>query len=493
LAFSAQPHNDEQIAAALPSLLELATAPKAQVRAAALESLARLARTSREVESAVGRGLQDASPLVRTRAARAAFALGPEAAGRMVPVLVRLLQDPDPMVREQTWNALLYSNARAPGLAPVVAKLLDDPTADVRKRSAKVLARLGADAKVVRPDLWKALGDRDADVRSEAARALVAIGSAASELDPATLTLLQDQMVKDFVNARLAKIISMTRPQLRRGTLAYGSGPHHFRADVLKDRGRQPAAPAAAAAPRAFGTAEAGSTLAMGTGGPTVAYAPASLPLATPSPLPPLALPAMQVPLKAFPWPAPPRYTHIGVSGRDFPRAWMAGDDATLKAVYDRLYQALLAVDDRFESSVFAVPDGFAMLAKMERTEEDGTPLREPYRFMQGPIPPLSLSEYIRRLFVEKPGHFRVIAFVVTSVAPSGAGSAPLPAIAEGGLQLTPDLAKLSFRGRDCYTLIYTFHKRPGGLIKFEDSGGLNVRTHLVKSGLWAVLSRPPL
>jgi hypothetical protein len=50
---------------------------------------------------------------------------------------------------------------------------------------------------------------------------------------------------------------------------------------------------------------------------------------------------------------------------------------------------------------------------------------------------------------------------------------------------LTPDLANLPFRGRDCYVLVYRFQKRPGGLVILRREDGLNARTHLIKAGVF--------
>ena len=75
--------------------------------------------------------------------------------------------------------------------------------------------------------------------------------------------------------------------------------------------------------------------------------------------------------LPGFPWP-PPRWTHIAAFGRDFPRNLLGDDATTLRQVHAKLFQALKKADGDFESSVFGIPNGFVVLAKMERTQEDG-------------------------------------------------------------------------------------------------------------------------
>jgi len=198
---------------------------------------------------------------------------------------------------------------------------------------------------------------------------------------------------------------------------------------------------------------------------------------------------AAEPPLPPLPWP-PPRWSHIGVFGRDFPRELLGSVDAKLGEVQDRLFRALQRVDPGFESGLFSVPDGFAMLAKLERINHDGTPLPQGRRWVYGEIPPLSLSDYLSHLFFEKPGYFRVVAFVVTSEQNFGSSDKPLPVISSGGTLLPSAVKQLPFKGRECFVLVYSFERRPGGLIKKYDT--LSAKIHLERSGILTSIGSPP-
>jgi HEAT repeat protein len=185
--------------------------------------------------------------------------------------------------------------------------------------------------------------------------------------------------------------------------------------------------------------------------------------------------------LPAFPWP-PPRYSHIGVFGRDFDRNLLGSDRTTLGDVYMKLYQALFSIDPRFESGLFGSPGGFVMLSRLERIKPDGAPMPAEYRFAEGDIPPLNLIDALGRLFFEKPGHFRIIAFIVTTEANFDSSERELPSIQSGGTILPPDIANDTLEGKHVYALVYSFQRKRGGESKPFDT--LSAPIHLNKAGI---------
>lgn len=192
--------------------------------------------------------------------------------------------------------------------------------------------------------------------------------------------------------------------------------------------------------------------------------------------------------LPPLPWP-PPKWTHQAVFGRDFPRELLGNEQATLGDVEKRLYQALQRIDSRFESGLFSVPGGFAMLTRLERINRDGTPFPDERRWMYGELPPLSLSDYLSRLFFEQPGYFRVLAFVVTSEQYFKSGDSSLPPISAGGQILPQALKQLPFAGRNCFVLVYSFERRRGGSVKKYES--LSSKIHLEGSGILGAIATP--
>lgn len=186
--------------------------------------------------------------------------------------------------------------------------------------------------------------------------------------------------------------------------------------------------------------------------------------------------------LPDFPWP-PPRYTHLGRFGDEFERELLGTDNSTLEEIHRRLSRALRSVDANFESSLFAAPGGFVMLAKLERIQADGSPAPGANRWVYGQAP-LKLSDYLARLFFEQPAYFRVLAFAVTSQQNFGFSDKGLPQIAGGGKTLPRELANAKFKGRECYVLVYSFERRSGGKVNRYES--LSAITHLDKSGVRA-------
>lgn len=439
------------------ALIDLATDRErsADLRSRALEALAEVPRPNERIAAAVPAMLdltKGADGKVNVKVVELIGRLGPDNP-QVESTVARGLQDPDPNVRSGMAKvALQLGPEPARRLTPAVLRLLWDGNAIVRQETWDLL-QYSSDSPVLgaAPIIAGLLLDPTADVRAQAAQVLARIGAAAAEARPRLWSAMEDRVPSVRAEAAGALVkINASLGELDPATLTMILDQEvvnllNTRLRMIFQRSR-PWLP-----PPDYYSYRIG--------------------------LPPAGLPP-------FPWPAPPAPTDKGVSGRDFPREWLGKDDEPLSAVNDRLYQALQKADRNFDSSLFSVPDGFALLAKMERIREDGTPLPDPYRFKPGPIPPLNLLDYISRLFVEKPGHFRVIAFVVTSVPPTRPGAASLPDIREGAVKLTADLENLSFRGRDCYVLVYSFQKRPGGLTILRGEDGLNARTHLIKAGV---------
>jgi len=196
-----------------------------------------------------------------------------------------------------------------------------------------------------------------------------------------------------------------------------------------------------------------------------------------------------------FPWPPPkasameaiPRERLVSRSGR------------TRLSDVDRRLTAALEANGYYESSYYAVPDGFALVTKMEQIRADGAPESDPARWsLEAPrLSGFSLSSYLQALFAARPGHYRVIAFIVTPQAFRQSETRPTADEAAawlgGGLDRLPaPLGALEFRsGYACTALIYEF-VRPteSDEPKFQVPGALPGRVHLQKSGLWKALQR---
>ena len=184
--------------------------------------------------------------------------------------------------------------------------------------------------------------------------------------------------------------------------------------------------------------------------------------------------------LPALPWP-PPRWTKRTV----FPRYLLGNNQATLGQVQSRLSRALRSVDRNFDSGLFSVPGGFAMLASLERIDENARPLAGKNRWIYGELKP-GLTDYIGRLFFEQPAYFRVLAFVVTSQDNFSSSRGRLPSVDRGGRILPKAIRNKSFQGRTCHVLVYSFVRRDGPKVVGFDKWSADV--HLDESGILSAI-----
>lgn len=175
-----------------------------------------------------------------------------------------------------------------------------------------------------------------------------------------------------------------------------------------------------------------------------------------------------------------------------------SGEPATLGNVA-RQIEAALDETGYYERSYYAVPDGFAIVARIEQIHSDGTPLNPPERWAPEvrPMRRFSLTAYFKALFMSQPGHFRIVAFVVTSRSFTQQGEQigrqEAQAWLDGGLNMLPsDIgAKPASARHVCTALIYSF-EQPGRdfPLRFVDPSPIPARLHLQRAGLWSELQR---
>lgn len=81
----------------------------------------------------------------------------------------------------------------------------------------------------------------------------------------------------------------------------------------------------------------------------------------------------------------------------------------------DQILTQALDETGYYERSYYAVPDGFAVVTRLERIHNDGTPAtNKRWSINDDRIQVLSFSQYLRSLFFADPGLFRVVVFLVT-------------------------------------------------------------------------------
>ena len=193
-----------------------------------------------------------------------------------------------------------------------------------------------------------------------------------------------------------------------------------------------------------------------------------------------------------FPWPAP-----RPVLQQPIPLATLGGRGTTLDEVADALRSRIQATDPDFEIGLFSgPPDGFVLLTRMERIGDDGAPFPAQNRFTIRGNPNAGFWDAIRGLMAERPGHFRVIAFVVTSqiaIDPNRPPLAiPLDRIGEASIRigeasmLPAAISRVPMGARKIFALVCAFERRPGRPQQPWTDGAPSALVHLRRSGIGA-------
>lgn len=192
--------------------------------------------------------------------------------------------------------------------------------------------------------------------------------------------------------------------------------------------------------------------------------------------------------LPRFPWPPPIPSARLSLPLDANPNNPTFGN---LSFILD----AALKKTGYFEKSYFSVPGGIAIVTRMERIYQDGTPVPVGRWSVEQPtVPRLSLSEYLRALFTASPGYYRMIVFVITD-KPFGATNETISAstanrwLADGFNILPEDVLLKPLPPHFAFTaLVYEFRREQGGKPYELEPSDLDARTHLTKCGLWAAL-----
>lgn len=200
--------------------------------------------------------------------------------------------------------------------------------------------------------------------------------------------------------------------------------------------------------------------------------------------------------LPHFPWPPPQASSKYELSDEFF-RAPEKGD-VFFRDVDKRLKDALEDAGYT-QQSYYAVPGGFALVVRLEQINSDGTPKSGDDRWAVevAPLRHFSLDSYLKALFTNLSGYFRIIVFVVT----------PYPFDQSEATITDEEAAQWIYRGinrlptnvgdeeyteqHTCTALIYEFEKQYGKEIAdVLIPGRLASRSHLEKSAIMNGLRR---
>jgi len=141
-----------------------------------------------------------------------------------------------------------------------------------------------------------------------------------------------------------------------------------------------------------------------------------------------------------------------------------------------------------FEKSYYAIPNGFALVTRLERRKEsEPVPYDLPGRWDVNVTASVhSISDYIQYLFTAPKGYFRVISFMITDNAIKGevknriTREQALAWFKSGASALPADIAAMRMNFRyNCTALIYEFEKSENNPATFISSSPFLGRAHL--------------
>lgn len=186
-----------------------------------------------------------------------------------------------------------------------------------------------------------------------------------------------------------------------------------------------------------------------------------------------------------FPWPPPQPSSQQVIERSVFTQAVRLSD------VSNKLETALRA--SKYEFSYYQAPGGFAIVARLERISDDGSPYPSETRFYPpNAAQPFDFGEYISQLFFAPEGYYRTVIFVVSdqpfrAVGQTISATDASALLADGANVLPASTQSQPFTAaHNATALIYEFRKSSIGpdVENVAPPGRLSAQTHLTKSGL---------
>lgn len=140
----------------------------------------------------------------------------------------------------------------------------------------------------------------------------------------------------------------------------------------------------------------------------------------------------------------------------------------------------------------YTIPDGFAMVTRLEQINPDGTPKTDDDRWLDEVRAPKNLRDLLLGLFRGNPGRYRIIVFAVTSEPFKQTSHEPTRLEAmdwfrSGWNRLQDSVASQTYTaGHSTTALIYEFEQTAvGNPASLRYQSGLTGIEHLERSGIW--------
>lgn len=199
---------------------------------------------------------------------------------------------------------------------------------------------------------------------------------------------------------------------------------------------------------------------------------------------------SLQVP--NFPWPPPHASASEVLDGRLFRRArTLAGVDSILVNALKR--------SGYFERSYYRVPQGFALVTRIEQIDEQAAPRPDPARWSLEvkPFEEFTITNYLKSLFQASVGRFRIIAFIVTNqpvtedTSDETSFNEAVAWLKLGAKSLPESIGQLAFRSDyRCTALIYEFRKPESAEAMLVNPSINQGAVHLQKAKILQSLNR---
>jgi hypothetical protein len=166
-----------------------------------------------------------------------------------------------------------------------------------------------------------------------------------------------------------------------------------------------------------------------------------------------------------FPFPPPKASTYTEIK-----RGLLIGQSSKEISFADlnEKLQKALSTAGYVEKSYYQIPEGFALVTRLEKINEDGSPKPEEMRWVRGEEKQqiFSISDYLKQLFTANPGYYRIIVFIVTSKPFSQDGKQTVSReeamnwLNDGNNELSEEIAAKKFTSKHkCTALVYQFER----------------------------------
>lgn len=197
----------------------------------------------------------------------------------------------------------------------------------------------------------------------------------------------------------------------------------------------------------------------------------------------------------AFPFP-PPKASTFEV----IPKTFLEKSNEKVSIDFLISNKLLPALKDAgYEYSFYLIKDsGIAIVTRLEKINSDGTPEANGDRYLTGTQSQhFGMLDYIKSLFIAKPGYYRVIVFMISPYFIVQSNSEITKAQADSLFTAGADrplerIISYEFSDRyECTALIYQFVKpNEEDPAKELQPSQLTCQTHLEKAGIWMNLSK---